>query len=249
MCTLTWFSTADGYELFFNRDESRARLPALPPRALVRDGVPCLCALDADAGGTWLGVNAYGLSVGVLNGRSDAPVPAAPRSRGLLVLDLLDTPDTPALERRLAALDLAHSRAFRLIALEPGARLLEAAWDGRELRLSRRSESEQPVCSSSLDPEGATASRTAAWAQVRARGVPDARAHEEFHRGHVPQRGALSACMHRADAETVSFTRTRVGQRRVELGYRPGAPCGDAQVAWLSLERRAPRAADASRGP
>lgn len=245
MCTLTWLSTADGYELFFNRDESRARLPALPPRAQARNGVPFLCALDADAGGTWLGVNAFGLSVGVLNGRSDAPAPAAPRSRGLLVLDLLDTPDTATLERRLDALDLGSTRAFRLIALEPGARLLEASWDGRELRRARRSESEQPVCSSSLDPEGAAASRTAAWAQVRARGVPDERAHEEFHRGHVPQRGALSACMHRADAETVSFTRTRVSARRVELGYRPGSPCGEAEIAWLALER----AAGASRGP
>lgn len=239
MCTLTWLSTADGYELFFNRDESRARLPALPPRAQTRAGVPFLCALDADAGGTWLGVNGYGLSVGVLNGRADSPVPAAPRSRGLLVLDLLDAPDSASLERRLDALDLSRSRAFRLIALEPGAPLLEAAWDGRELRLARRGEAQQPVCSSSLDPEGAATCRAAAWAQLRGRGRPDASFHEDFHRSHVPERGALSACMHRADAMTVSLARTRVSAGRVEFGYRPGPPCGEAQYEWLSLARLA----------
>jgi hypothetical protein len=163
VCTLTWLRSGDGYELFFNRDETRTRLPALPPRAQRRNGVEFLCPLDADAGGTWLGVNAFGLSVGLLNGRAEAPAPAAPQSRGLLVLDLLDAPDSAAVAERLGAADLSHTRAFRLIALEPGALLLDAVWDGRALRLSRRADAAQPVCSSSLDPEGATAARTAAW--------------------------------------------------------------------------------------
>jgi len=242
VCTLTWLRSGEGYELFFNRDETRTRLPALPPRVQRRDGVEFLCPLDADAGGTWLGVNAYGLTVGLLNGRADAPAPAAPRSRGLLVLDLLDAARSADVERRLQAADLSRTRAFRLIALEPGAELLDAAWDGRALRLARRGDAQQPVCSSSLDPEGADRSRGAAWAEVLARGAPDARVHEDFHRGHVPARGALSTCMHRPDAVTVSLTRTRVGPRRVELGYRPGSPCEDAASDWLAIERRSLRA-------
>ena len=249
MCTLTWLRSGAGYELFFNRDEARTRLPALPPRVQSRGGVEFLCPLDADAGGTWLGVNVFGLTVGVLNGRADGPVPAAPRSRGLLVLDLLDAPQSAEVERRLHSADLSRTRAFRLIALEPGAELLDAVWDGRELRLSRRGDAEQPVCSSSLDPEGASRSRGAAWAEVLARGAPDARVHADFHRGHVPARGALSTCMHRPDASTVSLTRTRVGARRVELGYRPGPPCEDAPSEWLALERRSLPAAGAPRAP
>ena len=111
MCTLTWLRSGEGYELFFNRDEARTRLPALPPRVQRRDGVEFLSPLDADAGGTWLGVNAYGLTVGLLNGRADAPAPAAPRSRGLLVLDLLDAARSADVERRLQAADLSRTRA------------------------------------------------------------------------------------------------------------------------------------------
>ncbi|HVS19296.1 MAG TPA: NRDE family protein, partial [Planctomycetota bacterium] len=228
MCTLTWLRSGDGYELYFNRDEARTRLPALPPRIQRRGAVDFLCPLDADAGGTWLGVNAYGLSVGLLNGRADAPVPDAPQSRGLLVLDLLDARGSAEVAERLATADLGRRRAFRLIALEPGELLLDAVWDGTDLRLVRRPDAAQPVCSSSLDPEGAQASRSAAWGEVLARGAPDARVHQAFHASHVPERGRLSTCMHRSDARTVSFTITRVGPERVELGYRPGPPCGAA---------------------
>lgn len=249
MCTLTWLRSGEGYELFFNRDESRTRLPALPPRAQRCAGVEFLCPLDADAGGTWLGVNAFGMSVGLLNGRADAPAPAAPRSRGLLVLELLDAVDSAEVAERLARAELARTRAFRLIALEPGAELLDVSWDGRELRLARRGDDAQPVSSSSLDPEGAAQSRAAAWAEVLARGTPDAHVHEAFHRGHVPERGALSTCMHRPEAVTVSLTRTRVRADRVELGYGPGSPCAGAAFDWLALERSPRPAARVPRAP
>jgi uncharacterized protein with NRDE domain len=47
-----------------------------------------MCGLDRSAGGTWLGVNAFGVFVAVTN-RSRAVVAPEPRSRGLLCLDLL----------------------------------------------------------------------------------------------------------------------------------------------------------------
>jgi len=31
MCTVSWFTTENGYELFFNRDESKQRTEALAP--------------------------------------------------------------------------------------------------------------------------------------------------------------------------------------------------------------------------
>lgn len=238
MCTLTWLRSGGGYELFFNRDEARTRLPALPPRAQGRGGIEFLCPLDADAGGTWLGVNQFGLTVGLLNGRADAPVPPEPRSRGLLVLDLLDARGSAEVAERLAAADLSRTRAFRLIALEPDELLLDAVWTGRDLRLQRRADAEQPVCSSSLDPEGATASRTATWRELVAHAQPDAGLHEGFHASHAPERGPLSTCVHRPDAVTVSTTRTRVGAARVELGYRPGSPCEAGAYTWHALARR-----------
>ena len=69
-----------------NREEFYAR-PGKPPQLL--DG-PCSIAagLDPRGGGTWLGVNEHGVLVAVTNRRKSRP-PADPRSRGLLVRELL----------------------------------------------------------------------------------------------------------------------------------------------------------------
>ena len=91
-----------------NRDEFLAR-PADPPERSA-DG-RWLAPRDRQAGGTWLGVNATGLFVGVTN-RSAGPRDPARRSRGLLVLDALESADAPDLHRRLA--DARPGRVQRL---------------------------------------------------------------------------------------------------------------------------------------
>ena len=69
-----------------NREENYARA-GTPPRVL--DGpTRAVAGLDPVAGGTWLGVNGNGLLAAVTN-RPRLPVPEQPRSRGLLVRDLL----------------------------------------------------------------------------------------------------------------------------------------------------------------
>src|SRR5882724_3169822 len=74
-----------------NREEFYAR-PALPPQIL--DGpVRAVAGVDAQAGGTWLGVNENGLLVAVTN-RHQSLVPAQPRSRGLLARELLGCTST-----------------------------------------------------------------------------------------------------------------------------------------------------------
>lgn len=69
-----------------NREEYFDR-PFDGPRAL--PGPPrLLCGSDLRAGGTWLGVNEHGLVVAVTN-RLKSCLPAQPRSRGALCIDLL----------------------------------------------------------------------------------------------------------------------------------------------------------------
>jgi uncharacterized protein with NRDE domain len=69
-----------------NREETYAR-GGLPLD--IRQGpVPFIAGLDPAAGGTWLGVSAARLVVAVTN-RRKTQVPEQPRSRGLLVRDLL----------------------------------------------------------------------------------------------------------------------------------------------------------------
>jgi uncharacterized protein with NRDE domain len=72
-----------------NREELYGR-PGTPPQIL--PGPPrAVAGLDPQAGGTWLGVNEHGVVAAVTN-RHKAATPARPRSRGLLVRDLLRCP-------------------------------------------------------------------------------------------------------------------------------------------------------------
>ena len=92
MCTLAlYFQTFPGYPVVVaaNRDEYLNR-PSAPPCALQR--VPWIFGgKDLQAGGTWLGVNQYGLLAGLLNRHTPEPNDPARRSRGLLSLDALQT--------------------------------------------------------------------------------------------------------------------------------------------------------------
>jgi len=112
MCTLALVVPPPGgvLQIAANRDEFLAR-PAAPPEASP-DG-RWLAPRDLQAGGTWLGVNAAGLFVGVTN-RHAGTRDATRRSRGLLVLDALESSDAASLHRRLAALDPAAYNGFHL---------------------------------------------------------------------------------------------------------------------------------------
>jgi len=112
MCTLVLVVPPPGgvLQVAANRDEFLAR-PASPPERSA-DG-RWLTPRDLQAGGTWLGVNAGGLFVGVTN-RSAGPRDPSRRSRGLLVLDALEAPDAAALHRRLVDLEPTRHNAFHL---------------------------------------------------------------------------------------------------------------------------------------
>src|SRR6266496_5302779 len=103
MCTASWTYQQDGYYLLFNRDEKRTRKGASPPRLLTRDGVRFLAPADGDFGGTWIGVNEFGVSACLLNGANltgteiRAGSSRGGRSRGLLLLHLLKAPSAAAL--------------------------------------------------------------------------------------------------------------------------------------------------------
>ena len=65
-----------------NRDEDLQR-PAESPSLWDNDGVRVLAPLDLKAGGTWLGVNAFGVFAGLTNRAAGSTNPDA-RSRGKL---------------------------------------------------------------------------------------------------------------------------------------------------------------------
>ncbi|MFQ5515751.1 MAG: NRDE family protein [Myxococcota bacterium] len=90
-----------------NRDEYYARPAARPARILAEPGragagMPIVAPQDLEAGGTWMGVNACGLFAGLTN-RATALRRANRRSRGLLVLDVLQAPTAEAAAERMRA--------------------------------------------------------------------------------------------------------------------------------------------------
>jgi uncharacterized protein with NRDE domain len=112
-----------------NRDERLAR-PATPP--FVWPGSPrFLAPRDDQAGGSWLGLNALGVFVGITNRAGAAPDPAR-RSRGALVVDALSASSAAELHARLAGLDPAAYNPFHLLYAD--RRTAHLTWsDGRAL--------------------------------------------------------------------------------------------------------------------
>ena len=97
-----------------NRDEMADR-PWRAPGRHWPDRPETTAGIDLEAGGSWLGVNDYGVAAGVLN-RPGALGPAAgKRSRGELVLEALDHADAAAAAAALRRIDARSWRPFNLV--------------------------------------------------------------------------------------------------------------------------------------
>jgi uncharacterized protein with NRDE domain len=97
MCTLIlYYKQLEGYPIVVaaNRDEQYARKARGPQ--VIQHHPRVYAGTDEQAGGTWLGINEFGLMVGVLNRHSSQPQDPARRSRGLLCRDVLCQKDANA---------------------------------------------------------------------------------------------------------------------------------------------------------
>lgn len=99
-----------------NRDEALAR-PAEPPALRDVGGTRVLAPRDVEAGGTWLGLNAHGLFVGITNRFDPAWIGGrkAAGSRGDVVLAALQHRCAVDAADATAALDPGHQGPFHLV--------------------------------------------------------------------------------------------------------------------------------------
>jgi uncharacterized protein with NRDE domain len=97
-----------------NRDEMIDR-PAEPPGRHWPDRTVVVAGRDLLAGGSWLGLNDWGVVAAILNRHGSLGPAAGLRSRGELVLEALDHADAVAAATALADLDPAAYRSFNLI--------------------------------------------------------------------------------------------------------------------------------------
>jgi len=233
VCTVSWLHSSDGYHLLCNRDERRARKPAFPPFVQHRRGVRCISPKDGDRGGSWITVNEFGLSFCLLNrygcgtcrGKTKADYDY--RSRGLLLMDLVECQSLAEVETTINGFDLGEFQPFTIVVLAPAQPALLCHWTGREILLECDGDNAMPLTSSSLDETGVDACRRRLFETLLTeRGHLDVQLLSEFHRSHLPVSSAYSPCMHREDASTVSFSWVTVASDGIKFSYLPGAPCG-----------------------
>lgn len=236
MCTMTWMYQNDGYEMYFNRDEAKTRLIAYPPKVFSANGVSFIAPIDADAGGTWMGVNAFGVSVCLLNGfghidkrRTDYV------SRGALVMSLLDVSEREPVKKKMAEMDLTVYRPFSLVILEPRRSVVSWIWDGGNLQMEL--DVPAPRISSSFRLQDVAEHRQRVFQSENMR---QSKTLEDYHRSHVPEAGPFSVCMHRDDAHTVSLSKVVVTSEHVNFFYAPGSPCQTDFLPPVTLSRIAP---------
>jgi len=238
MCTVSWVRQVDGYVLACNRDERHTRKPAKGPLMTELRGVEYIAPVDGDHGGSWIGVNSFGLTLCLLN-RYEAPTEKAAEeytSRGLLLTDLLDCADPAQTELRLSLAQLGAFRPFTMLALgiDDPARVFQ--WTGMKLDIRTSADSMSPLISSSYRESRIAESRKQEFTRLTSPGGRvDPSILYRFHRSHEPERGPLSVCMHRDDAATVSMSVITVKSKAIEFCYLAGSPCEANATETLSM--------------
>jgi len=234
MCTASWLHEDGGFQLLFNRDEKRTRMPAEPPHVESRNGVMAIAPMDGDHGGTWISANERGVALCLLNGSYGRD---GARSRGLLLSELSGARTADEALEKLALADLRSYAAFTMVALQAGRKAAIAEWDGAAAKVFADGDAAAPLASSSFDATGVRVRRRAEFERITGGARADAARLFQFHESHARGADAYSPCMHRADAETVSFSWVRVSSREVSFFYTPAAPCMWVPGQTISIPR------------
>ena len=221
MCTVSFLPMPTGFALAMNRDEKKSRVKGENPHK-ARTGRHLSLHPSEPGGGTWIGINQGGLALALINWHAEPLNERATISRGIVVPYLLGADTLSRAAILFASLPLTHINPFRLIAASLSEqRLQEWRWNGDCLTLSRKTWARAHWFSSGHDEAGVAKAR-----EKTARGTRGTLSHlRHLHRSHRPERSAFSVCMHREDAETVSYTEILAYSRGAEMRHAPGALC------------------------
>lgn len=138
MCTVTYIPSQSNCFLTSSRDEKKIRLDALQPKWYSFKSGNILFAKDGNAGGTWMALHENGNTMVLLNGAFENHLynPPYRKSRGLVFLDVFDTP-FPVLE--FERIDLSNIEPFTLVIKQKDV-LIEARWNGKEKYITQLDE-------------------------------------------------------------------------------------------------------------
>ncbi len=240
MCTVSWRTFAGGYSVHFNRDEQKLRPTAETPRVFKIDGVRVTMPIDPKGGGTWCSVNEYGAAVALLNYYQGKHPKGRLISRGHLVKACSAFRTSSQVQGYLENSKLVKFAPFSLLSFSIGdcgsTCVNMFRWNGKELlNVEQRS----PLISSAINYDEVHASRTALFNDVSTTShekVNDAVLFQ-LHSSHLPSRSSRSICMHREDAETVSYSHINVTDKKINFSYSDGSPCDTKPFLFSSLKR------------
>jgi len=221
MCTVTFIPIRDKVFITSNRDEKNWRSPAWAPAIYPYRTGQLLFPKDSFAGGTWIAVHESGRAIVFLNGAwiSHAPAKNYARSRGLVLLELIDNPDPPGLFNRII---LEQIEPFTSIIYENG-NLHECRWDGIR-KYSKIIDAGKPQIWSSAtlySPE--MAMRRDQWFEtwLKLHSMASQEDILEFHRNSGDGNPNHDLLMNRNDmVYTVSITSLAIGQDKALMVYQ-----------------------------
>jgi hypothetical protein len=188
-------------------------------------GTRYIAPIDSDFGGTWIAVNEWGLSLCLLNGNAGLAAPRDRVSRGLLIPELIWVRSIDDAVFLLRSHDLSVFAPFAMLILEPCWPATVAAWDGGSLTVDSHADKLAPLISSSYDVTGVQRVRREEFIRLAGEPPADPARLYWFHASHGSAPNAYSPCMHRDDAQTVSFSWIVVNPRETCFLYVPAAPC------------------------
>jgi hypothetical protein len=241
MCTVTFIPKKHTYMLAMNRDDLYARASSLP---VVRvEFAKHAAAYPQEAGGgTWIGVNQYGIAFALLNWA----VPSAgdkQKSRGAVIPRMLVGTDLAHARMVIDGIDLHGTWPFRLLGIFPSERFIhEWRWDGECISELSHEWGARHWFSAGASDEKADAIRSAVcaqyWREARA-GTRDWV--RRLHATHEPERGVFSICAHRDQGGTLSYTEVEVTHEGVAIAYSPVSPCHGIDFADSAMLPRLTR--------
>jgi hypothetical protein len=223
MCTVSWRTYEEGYDLLFNRDELHSRGLETPPSVSRRPGTAIVAPRDADRGGTWISLNAFGITCCLLNdyapGSTSPDTPSL--SRGEIVSGCAGATCTADAVTLVLDQPLHQIAPFYLLVIAPREAPLLLHWQGTRLETLATKGLMPMLSSSSFSTRSVIASRRRRFAEaVGCSHRADLTDLERFHRHHDPAEGAYSILMRRPDAATRSISQVSVTLEHARFSYR-----------------------------
>jgi len=147
VCTLTLLQTDTGYVVTMNRDEHRDRFEGGMTLKHGEQGSYCY-PLDPEGGGTWIAMNAYGVTVALLN-RYLTPTIDKAISRGKLVSGAISLGSYKNVCDHIAALDWNNYNPFDCVVIDQSGQSTLFSWDRGQASMENPSTSEPFLLTSS----------------------------------------------------------------------------------------------------